>query len=106
MKIRPLALGIALGAVWGVSLFLTTLVSYFTGYGEVFLNVMAGSIYPGYSITPKGSLIGLFFGFLDGVIGGGAVGLIYNFISSRMAETARMDEEARTAGGKGGMTNG
>ena len=85
MRIRPLALGVALGAVWGVSLFITTLVSYFTGYGELFLSVMAGSIYPGYGITPGGAFLGLLYGFLDGLVGGAVIGLIYNFITSRVS---------------------
>ena len=52
MKLRPVALGVALGSVWGVSLFIITWISYYTGYGRLFLEVLAQSIYPGYSITP------------------------------------------------------
>lgn len=86
MRIQPFALGVALGVVWGVSVFITTWVSYFTGYAKLFLDVMAGSIYPGYSVTPAGSFLGLIFGFVDGLIGGAVLGWIYN----------------RAAGGRGG----
>lgn len=78
MRLRPLALGIGLGTVWGVSLFITTWVSYFSGYGRLFLEVLAQSIYPGYSISPIGSFLGLFYGFLDGLISGFCIAWIYN----------------------------
>lgn len=81
MKLKPIALGIALGAVWGVLLFITTWLSYFTGYGKLFLEVLAQSIYPGYSISPLGSLLGLFYGFLDGFICASVIAWIYNKIS-------------------------
>ncbi len=83
MRLNPIALGIALGAVWGGSLFVTTWVSYYTGYGRLFLEVLAGSIYPGYSITPLGSFLGLFYGFLDGFISASVIGWIYNKIAGR-----------------------
>ena len=82
MKLKPIALGIALGAVWGVSLFITTWLSSITGYGSLFLEVLAESIYPGYSITPAGSFLGLLYGFLDGLVSGTFIGWIYNKIIS------------------------
>ena len=78
MKLRPVALGVALGSVWGVSLFITTWISYYTGYGRLFLEVLAQSIYPGYTITPLGSFLGLFYGFADGFISAALIGYIYN----------------------------
>jgi hypothetical protein len=81
MRLKPLALGVALGTVWGVSLFITTWISYYTGYGELFLKTLAGSIYPGYSISPPGSILGLVYGFLDGLVSGAVIGIIYNKLS-------------------------
>ncbi len=81
MKLKPLSLGIALGIVWGGSLFVTTWVSYYTGYGRLFLETMAQSIYPGYSITPLGSFLGFVYGFIDGLISASLIALIYNRIS-------------------------
>ncbi len=83
MQLRPVALGVGLGVVWGVSLFLTTWVSYFTGYADLFLKTMAESIYPGYSISPAGSFLGLIYGFLDGLIGGAVVAWIYNKVVNK-----------------------
>jgi hypothetical protein len=78
MKLKPFALGLSLGLVWGGVLFVTTWLSYFTGYGKMFLDVLAGSIYPGYAISPWGSVLGLFYGFVDLLIMGTLVGRIYN----------------------------
>jgi len=81
MKLKPLSLGISIGIVWGCALFITTWLGYFTGYGELFLKTLAQSIYPGYTISPVGSFLGLFYGFLDGLISGWLIGTIYNKIS-------------------------
>lgn len=78
MRLKPLALGAALGIVWGGSLFLTTWLSYYTGYGRLFLETLALSIYPGYSITPAGSFVGLFYGFADGFVSASIIGWLYN----------------------------
>jgi len=81
MKLKPLALGIALGVVWGGALFVTTLVSLYTDYGRLFLESLPQSIYPGYTISLTGSVLGLIYGFLDGLVGGALLGWIYNRIA-------------------------
>ena len=80
MKLKPVALGLSLGVVWGGALFITTWLSYLTGYGKLFLEVLAGSVYPGYSISPAGSFIGLLYGFIDLFIMGTILGWVYNKI--------------------------
>ncbi len=80
MKLRPLALGLSIGVFWGVMMFLTTWFCIFTGYAREFLLIFIG-IYPGYSITPVGSLIVLPYGFVDGFVFGAAVGWLYNRFS-------------------------
>ncbi|MEW5745063.1 MAG: bacteriophage holin [Nitrospirota bacterium] len=81
MRFKPVALGVSLGIVWGGVLFITTWISYFTGYGTLFLQVMGGSIYPGYSISPAGSIIGLLYGFIDMLVFGALFGWIYNKVA-------------------------
>ena len=66
MKVMRVA--VAGGIVWGATIFLTTLLNLYLGYGTVFLNWVA-SIYPGYSISLVGSVIGLVYGFLDVFVG-------------------------------------
>jgi len=81
VKLRPAALGAALGTVWGAAIFVTTWISYYTGYGRGFLEALAVSIYPGYSITPAGSFLGLAYGFADLFVAGFLVGWLYNRFS-------------------------
>src|SRR4030043_1036224 len=78
LKLKPFALGLSLGIVWGSILFITTWLSFFTGYGKLFLEVLAGSVYPGYTISPTGSIIGFLYGFTDLLILGTIVGWLYN----------------------------
>ena len=78
MKLKPLALGLSLGIVWGIALFLTTWLCYLSGYGKAFLDALAVSIYPGYTITPVGSLFGFCYGFTDLFLAGALVGWLYN----------------------------
>ena len=57
------------GIVWALILSLTTLISVYTrGFAKAFLDGI-GSIYPGYSISLGGSIIGLIYGFFDVFIG-------------------------------------
>jgi hypothetical protein len=81
LKIKPLALGLSLGIVWGGVLFVTTLLSWFTGYARNFLEVIAASVYPGYTISPLGSVLAFFYGFVDLGLGGVIVGWLYNRFS-------------------------
>jgi hypothetical protein len=81
MKLKPFALGVALGVVWGGALCITTLVSVYTGYGRLFLETLPQSIYPGYCISLAGSFLCLIYGFLDGLVGGALIGWIYNRIA-------------------------
>ncbi len=80
MRLKPFKLGLTLGIIWGVNIFATTWLSYLAGYGGRFLSIMM-DLYPGYSVSPVGSFIGLAYGFLDLFAGGVLVGLIYNALS-------------------------
>ena len=81
MKLKPIALGVSFGVVWGGALFIVTLLSHFTGYGKAFLDVTAVSLYPGYSISVLGSFVGLVYGFIDFFIGGVVISWLYNKIA-------------------------
>ncbi len=81
MKLKPLALGVAFGILWGGAIFLTTLLSHYAGYGTAFLEALPRSIYPGYSITLAGSFIGLIYGFIDGFVCGAIAAWIYNKVA-------------------------
>ena len=70
-------LGLAGGILWGLSMFVCTLISLYTGYGTAWLNLMA-DIYPGYTISLIGSVIGLAYGFADAFIGFFLLAWLYN----------------------------
>ena len=81
--IHPKKLGLAGGIIWGLCMFLTTIISIYTGYAKQWLLLMS-DIYPGYHITWWGSLIGLIYGFLDAYIGLFLLGWLYNkFIKNK-----------------------
>lgn len=79
-KISVKSVALSLGLLWGVCLFLMTLLSHYTGYASVFLSIVA-DVYVGYKVTPMGSIVGLVYGFLDGFIGVYVFVWIYRFIN-------------------------
>ena len=69
MKWDTKRFALAGGIMWALCLFVTTLVSvYVNGFAKAFLDGIA-SIYPGYSISLSGSVIGLIYGFIDVFVG-------------------------------------
>jgi len=77
-KARPLAAGLAAGIFWGLMVFFTTLfMAGFPGYGNTFGELLA-SVYPGYSVSLAGSVVGLFYGLAEGFIAGMVVVWLYN----------------------------
>lgn len=72
-------LGIAGGILWGISMFFMTWASILWDYGTPFLELM-NTIYPGYEISPIGSVIGIGYGFLDAFIGLFVLAWLYNRI--------------------------
>ena len=79
MKLNIKAFAITMGLVWGIGLFLLTwwIIAFDGATGEI---TLIGRLYRGYSISPSGSLIGLIWGFIDGLIGGGIFAWVYNVI--------------------------
>lgn len=75
--LHPVKLGIAGGILWGGSMFVCTLLAVYFGYSKQFLMLMA-DIYPGYTISLWGSIVGLIYGFLDAFVGLFLLGWIYN----------------------------
>jgi hypothetical protein len=44
-----------------------------------------GRVYRGYTVTPLGSVIGLAWGFVDGLIGGVIIAWLYNTLAGRQS---------------------
>jgi hypothetical protein len=81
MKLNVKSFSLTTGLVWGIGLFLLTWwVIAFDGItGEP---TLIGRLYRGYSISPMGSIIGLIWAFIDGLIGGAIFAWLYNLISA------------------------
>jgi len=77
MKLDIKALALACGILWGLAVFLVTWWVIFLE-GATGNPTWLGAVYPGYEITAVGSLIGLGWGFVDGLIGGAALAWLYN----------------------------
>ena len=87
MKLNIKAFALACGTIWGLGLFgLTWWIIALEGItNEV---TMIGRLYPGYTISPLGSLLGLLYGFVDAFIGGAILAWLYNRIAGRSAPAA------------------
>ena len=80
MRLNTLAFGVALGIVWGATVFLATLwVMLAGGPGEHL--ALLGRFYLGYKITILGGILGLIYGFIDGFIGGVIFAALYNLLA-------------------------
>jgi hypothetical protein len=73
-------LGLAGGILWGLVVFIMTLLNIFIGYGTGWISLLA-DIYPGYGASYFGSVLGLVYGFFDGFIGLFLLAWLYNKIS-------------------------
>ena len=82
MKLKPLALGLAVGITWGVVILMATRWVMILGGKGVTLAKLS-MYYFGYSVTFIGSLIGLFWGFVDGLVGGAIVAFyVIDFVAT------------------------
>ena len=85
MKLNVKAFALTAALVCGVGLFLLTWwVILFEGASGV--KTFIGLVYRGYSISPVGSLIGLAWGFVDGLIGGAIFAWLYNLLVARFSK--------------------
>lgn len=82
-KLNKVALGLAFGVIWGLSVLLMGLLAHFLKYGVEFVSSM-GAVYVGYNNTILGSLVGGLLGFLDGFVGGYLIALVYNYFSQKV----------------------
>lgn len=79
MKLKLLAMGVAGGVILGGVIFLLTLSARLGGHGQHL--ALLQLIFWHYSISFRGTLIGLVYGFVCGFVGGGVFAWIYNLIA-------------------------
>jgi hypothetical protein len=85
MKFNVKAYALTVGICSGIGLFLLTwwLIILEGASGDV---TLIGRIYPGYNISPIGSVIGLAWGFIDGLIFGGIFAWLYNLLIDKKSQ--------------------
>jgi hypothetical protein len=76
-RLSPVALGLAVGILWGVVVLALGLIAHFVDYGTPFVNSM-GVLYIGYGPTVLGAIAGGIIGFIDAFISGVIVAWLYN----------------------------
>lgn len=79
MKLNKKAFGLASGVLWGVMIFLATIIVLIKGGGTTL--VLLQQFYVGYDISFIGAVLGLIYGFVNGFICGWILALFYNAFS-------------------------
>ncbi|MFH1456371.1 MAG: bacteriophage holin [archaeon] len=74
---QPVKIGLAIGILWSVTVFITTIYSMWTNYAPDFLNIFS-QMYPGHSVSLLGASIGAVYGFVDLFIMGFIFAWLYN----------------------------
>jgi hypothetical protein len=79
MQLNTKAFALAFGILWGLGIFFLTwwIIAFDGATGEP---TLIAKLYRGYSISPLGSVIGLVWGFFDGLFGGAIFAWLYNKI--------------------------
>ena len=82
MQLNVKAFVLTCALLWGVGVFLLTwwIIAFDGATGEV---TWLGLVYRGYAISPAGSVIGLMWALVDGLIGGAIFAWLYNFLVGR-----------------------
>jgi hypothetical protein len=76
MSLRKRALGLSLGVVCGLAVFVMTILSTMRGEGQTLSKI--GGYFFGYSITYLGAFVGLAWGFVYGFVGGVLIAWLYD----------------------------
>jgi hypothetical protein len=76
MNLRKRALGLSLGVVWGLAVFVWTILATVRGMGKTLS--LLGGYYIGFSVSYLGAFVGLVWGFVDGFICGVLIAWFYN----------------------------
>ena len=80
-RIQAAVLALVFGLICGLGLFLMTVWLILKGGPVVGPHLgLLGNFFPGYSVTWRGSIAGLFWGTLTGALVGWVIGKVYNRI--------------------------
>lgn len=80
-KLDPKAFGLTCGTLWGLGLFsLTWWRIAWDGSSDEPTPI--GKLYRGYTVSPRGSVVGLVWAFFDALIGGVCFAWLYNWFTA------------------------
>jgi hypothetical protein len=84
MKLNVKAFALTCGIVWGLGLFALTwwVIAFDGATGDL---TFIGRVYRGYSISAMGSIAGLIWALVDGLVGGAIFAWLYNIIATRVS---------------------
>ena len=87
MRFNVKALSLTTGIIWGLAMFCMTwwIIIFEGSSGD---STFIAYVYRGYNISAVGSLIGLAWGFVDGLIAAAVFGWLYNMMTGRAAKAA------------------
>lgn len=91
-KFCCLALGVSIGIVTGLFMMLFAWAGLFWGYGLDLIEEWS-NVFPGYTYSLVGGVIGFGWGFLEGFITGFVIAWIYNLCVSRCKSCYLSDSE-------------
>ena len=82
MKLNVRAFALTCSLMWGFGLFFMTwwMIAF---DGQTLEPTLIGKIYRGYTVTPVGSVVGLIWALIDGLIGGAIFAWLYNLLAGR-----------------------
>lgn len=78
MKLKVSVFAYACGLVWGGGIFLLTWWSILLNGPTYDPTFIGRHLYPGFSMSPLGSLFGLSWGLVDGAVAGAILAWLYN----------------------------
>lgn len=81
MKLNPMSLGLAGGVLYGVFVLILTILAVVSGYGVSYLGILSG-LFPVYSISFVGAMLGFVYSFILGFIMFFFLGYLYNHFES------------------------
>ncbi len=77
MKLNARALALSAGILWGAAVFVITIATLLRGAPGQHLSLLGG-VYPGYTVSYPGSVIGFVYGFVSAAVLGWLLARLYN----------------------------
>jgi hypothetical protein len=77
MTLNAKALALSAGILWGAAVFVITMATLLRGGAGQHVGLLA-AVYPGYTVTYLGSIIGLVYGFVSAAALGWLLAWLYN----------------------------